>query len=63
MLQKLADALGLRPAIEGTVWPSLALGNTLVASPTSRRYAFHALGALDAVELIAPSAALIWPLD
>jgi hypothetical protein len=54
MLQKLADALDLRPTIEGTVWPSLALGNTLVAFSTSRRYAFHALGALGAVELTAP---------
>ncbi len=54
MLQKLADALDLNPAIEGTVWPSLALGNTLVAFSTTRRYAYHALGALGAVELTAP---------
>jgi len=54
MLQKLADALGLNPAIAGTVWPSLALGNILVAFSTTRRYAYHALGALGAVELTAP---------
>ena len=54
MLERLAHALDLRPTIEGTVWPSLALGNTLVAFSTSRRYAFHALGALGAVELTAP---------
>lgn len=54
MLQKLADRLALQPTIEGTVWPSLALGNTLVAFSTTRRYAFHALGALGAVELTAP---------
>jgi hypothetical protein len=54
MLQKLADRLDLHPTIDGTVWPSLALGNTLVAFSTSRRYAFHALGALGAVELTAP---------
>lgn len=54
MLQKLADRLGLHPTIEDTVWPSLALGNTLVAFSTTRRYAFHALGALGAVELTAP---------
>jgi hypothetical protein len=54
MLQKLADSLNLRPTIADTVWPSLALGNTLVAFSTSRRYAFHALGALGAVELTAP---------
>jgi len=54
MLQKLADRLDLSPTIENTVWPSLALGNTLVAFSTTRRYAFHALGALGAVELTAP---------
>jgi len=54
MLAKLADALDLKPTIDQTVWPSLALGNTLVAFSTSRRYAFHALGALGAVELTAP---------
>lgn len=54
MLAKLADKLDLRPTIEETVWPSLALGNTLVAFSTTRRYAFHALGALGAVELTAP---------
>lgn len=54
MLERLAKALDLAPTIEGTVWPSLALGNTLVAFSTTRRYAFHALGALGAVELTAP---------
>lgn len=54
MLQKLADRLDLKPTIDETVWPSLALGNTLVAFSTTRRYAFHALGALGAVELTAP---------
>jgi hypothetical protein len=54
MLQKLADRLDLHPTIDSTVWPSLALGNTLVAFSTTRRYAYHALGALGAVELTAP---------
>ena len=54
MLERLAHALDLKPTIEDTVWPSLALGNTLVAFSTTRRYAFHALGALGAVELTAP---------
>ncbi len=54
MLAKLADHLDLHPTIEETVWPSLALGNVLVAFSTTRRYAFHALGALGAVELTAP---------
>lgn len=54
MLQKLADHLDLRPAVDDTVWPALALGNVLVAFSTTRRYAFHALGALGVVELTAP---------
>jgi hypothetical protein len=54
MLARLADLLELHPTIEETVWPSLALGNVLVAFSTTRRYAFHALGALGAVELTAP---------
>ncbi len=54
MLGRLADHLELRPRIEETVWPSLALGNVLVAFSTTRRYAYHALGALGVVELTAP---------
>lgn len=54
MLQALADHLDLKPRIEGTVWPALALGNLLVGFSTTRRYAFHALGALGVVELTAP---------
>ena len=54
MLGRLADRLDLRPTIDETVWPSLALGNVLVAFSATRRYAFHALGALGAVELTAP---------
>lgn len=54
MLAKLATHLDLHPRIDETIWPSLALGNVLVAFSTTRRYAFHALGALGAVELTAP---------
>lgn len=54
MLEKLAVALDLHPTVDSTVWPSLALGNILVAFSTTRRYAYHALGALGAVELTAP---------
>jgi hypothetical protein len=54
MLDKLAQALDLHPTLDGTVWPSLALGNTLVAFSLNRRYAYHALGALGVVELTAP---------
>jgi hypothetical protein len=54
MLDQLARALDLRPTIETTLPASLALGNTLVAFATTRRYAYHAIGALGVVELTAP---------
>ena len=54
MLGRLARALELNPTIETTVGPALALGNTLIAFATTRRYAYHAVGALGAVELTAP---------
>lgn len=54
MLAKLAQHLDLHPQIDSTVPASLALGNLLVAFSTTRRYAYHALGALGAVELTAP---------
>jgi hypothetical protein len=54
MLGRLAAALDLHPEIETTVTPALALGNTLIAFATTRRYAYHAVGALGAVELTAP---------
>ncbi|THD60075.1 iron-containing redox enzyme family protein [Phenylobacterium sp.] len=55
MLERATAALNLRPAIETTVWPSLALANTLTALATTRRYAWHSIGALGVVELTAPS--------
>ena len=54
MLARLAEALGLYPTIESTLTPSLALGNALIAFATSRRYAYHSVGALGVVELTAP---------
>ena len=54
MLDALAQKLDIRPTIEATCWESLALANTMVAFATSRRYAYHAVGALGAVELTAP---------
>lgn len=54
MLGRLAEHLDLKPRIDETVWPSLALGNLLTAFSATRRYAYHALGALGAVELTAP---------
>lgn len=54
LLDRLARALDLAPAVDTTCTASLALGNLLVALSTTRRYAYHALGALGAVELTAP---------
>jgi hypothetical protein len=54
MLARLAEALDLKPEIETTVASALALGNVLIAFATTRRYAYHAIGALGAVELTAP---------
>lgn len=54
MLESAVRTLQLRPTIDGTVWQSLALANTLTALSTTRRYAWHAVGALGVVELTAP---------
>jgi hypothetical protein len=59
MLDDLVRALDLKPTIEGTVWPSLALANTMTAFSTNRRYAWHALGALGVIELTAPGRAAL----
>jgi hypothetical protein len=55
MLDQLVTALALDPAIETTVWESLTLANAMTAMATTRRYAFHAIGALGVIELTAPS--------
>lgn len=57
MLDHLAKALELKPEIETTLAPALALGNTMIALATNRRYAYHALGALGVIELTAPGRA------
>jgi hypothetical protein len=54
MLEAAVKELRLKPTIDGAVWPSLALANTLTAFATTRRYAWHAVGALGVVELTAP---------
>lgn len=55
MLERVVQGLGLAPAIDATVWPSLALANTMTALATQRRYAYLSLGALGVVELTAPA--------
>ena len=54
MLAGLIDELGLGARIEDTVWESLALANAMTAMATARRYAWHSVGALGAIELTAP---------
>lgn len=54
MLDALIKELGLDAEIEDTVWESLALANAMTAMATNRRYAFHSIGALGAIELTAP---------
>ena len=54
MLEGMVDELELQPVIETTVWESLALSNTMLGMATSRRYTYHSLGALGAIELTAP---------
>ncbi len=54
MLDALVDTLAVEPVIENTVWESLALANAMTAMATNRRYAWHSVGALGAIELTAP---------
>jgi hypothetical protein len=54
MLAVVAQELALVPAIETTVWESLALANLMVALAATRRYAWHAIGALGVIEMTAP---------
>jgi hypothetical protein len=54
MLDLLVKTLDVEPAIETTVWESLALANAMTAMATSRRYAWHSVGALGVIELTAP---------
>jgi pyrroloquinoline quinone (PQQ) biosynthesis protein C len=54
MLHAVVKALGLRPAVEDTVWESLALANLMVALAANRRYAYQAVGALGVIEMTAP---------
>ena len=54
MLAKLIRALELDPEIETTVGESLALANAMTAMATARRYAWHSVGALGAIEQTAP---------
>lgn len=54
MLDALVETLQVDPVIEKTAWESLALANAMTAMATSRRYAWHSVGALGVIELTAP---------
>ena len=55
MLDRTVQGLGLTPTIETTLWPALALANTMTALAMRRRYVFQSVGALGVVELTAPT--------
>jgi hypothetical protein len=57
MLERLADHFALKPVPDTVVPESLALGNTMIALARHRRYAFHSVGALGAIEMTAPTRA------
>ncbi len=59
MLETLSHRLGLTPAVESTVWESLALANTMAGLAANRRYAYHSVGALGVIEQTAPGRATL----
>ena len=50
----LANVLGVDGDPAQVVWEANALANLLVALAANRRYAYHAIGALGAIEMTAP---------
>lgn len=57
MLAALVETLEVQPAIETTVWESLALANAMTGMATNRHFAWHSVGALGVIELTAPGRA------
>ena len=58
LLDSLAEEMKVQEASEEDVtWEALALGNLLVGLAANRRYAYHSLGALGAIELTSPTRA------
>jgi hypothetical protein len=57
MLERLARHLDVNPTPDTVIPEALALGNTMVALAHNRRYAFHSVGALGAIEMTAPTRA------
>ncbi len=59
LLCRVAEVLNVQQTpLEDTVWESLALANLMVAVTYNRRFAYHGLGALGAIELTAPTRAV-----
>jgi hypothetical protein len=54
MLDALVGALRLEASIDSTMAESLALANAMTGLATTRRYAWHSVGALGVIELTAP---------
>lgn len=59
MLEVLSHRLNLEPRVETTVWESLALANTMAGLAANRRYAYHSVGAMGAIEQTAPGRAAL----
>ncbi|MFO1125386.1 MAG: iron-containing redox enzyme family protein [Methylocystis sp.] len=57
MLARLAGYFDVDARPQRVCAESLALGNTMVALASNRRYAFHSIGALGAIEMTAPGRA------
>ncbi len=58
MLDALAREVGVDADPSPIVWQTRALANLLVALAANRRYAYHSVGALGAIELTAPGRAV-----
>ncbi|MEO6097841.1 MAG: iron-containing redox enzyme family protein [Fibrobacteria bacterium] len=54
LLEKTIEELAIKPARDEATWESLALSNLMVGLAFNRRYAYHSLGALGAIEMTAP---------
>lgn len=54
MLDAVVRELRLKPVVADTCWESLALANLMIGLASNRRYAYHSIGALGAIEMTAP---------
>ena len=57
MLARLAQYFEVRPTPDNVVPHALALGNMMIALASNRHYAFHSVGALEVIEMTAPTRA------